>query len=545
MWGDFNQSQSNLQKRLADRWILIESWFKGLCTLPQYQKLSDYIAEALVLCMLDKESSITLGISELELDISVNDLLGDHPNIIQGVLNINLDDFFSRMRKQSRIIIPEFQHYQSLRQEVLDEQRDLLHLEEFKAKPLSSFVRNKLINQVYLPIIGDNLAKQMGTVGETRRTDLMGLLLLISPPGYGKTTLMEYVANRLGLIFMKINGPALGHSVLSFDPNQAPNATAKQELVKLNLALEMGNNVMLYIDDIQHTNPEFLQKFISLCDGSRRIEGVWKEKTKTYDLRGKKFCVIMSGNPYTESGEVFKIPDMLANRADIYNLGEVLGGMDEVFASSYIENCLTSNPILAPLALRDLNDLYQLIDHAQGKPLNSNELSYAYSQAEISEIVAVLTHLLKIREVVFKVNQQYIVSAAQSDKYRTEPPFKLQGSYRNMNKLAEKVSSVMNDDELNQIINDHYLGEAQLLTNGAEENLLKLAEIRGVLTDTQTKRWQQIKADFIRNKTLGGDESDTGNQIVTQLADLVQSVQALQLSSNKKPKKEKRNTKGK
>lgn len=545
MWGDFNQSQSNLQKRLADRWILIESWFKGLCTLPQYQKLSDYIAEALVLCMLDKESSITLGISELELDISVNDLLGDHPSIIQGVLNINLDDFFSRMRKQSRIIIPEFQHYQSLRQEVLDEQRDLLHLEEFKAKPLSSFVRNKLINQVYLPIIGDNLAKQMGTVGETRRTDLMGLLLLISPPGYGKTTLMEYVANRLGLIFMKINGPALGHSVLSFDPNQAPNATAKQELVKLNLALEMGNNVMLYIDDIQHTNPEFLQKFISLCDGSRRIEGVWKEKTKTYDLRGKKFCVIMSGNPYTESGEVFKIPDMLANRADIYNLGEVLGGMDEVFASSYIENCLTSNPILAPLALRDLNDLYQLIDHAQGKPLNSNELSYAYSQAEISEIVAVLSHLLKIREVVFKVNQQYIVSAAQSDKYRTEPPFKLQGSYRNMNKLAEKVSSVMNDDELNQIINDHYLGEAQLLTNGAEENLLKLAEIRGVLTDTQTKRWQQIKADFIRNKTLGGDESDTGNQIVTQLADLVQSVQALQLSSNKKPKKEKRNTKGK
>jgi hypothetical protein len=37
---------------------------------------------------------------------------------------------------------------------------------------------------------------------------------------------------------------------------------------KVNLALEMGNNVMLYLDDIQHTNPEFLQKFISLCDGS-------------------------------------------------------------------------------------------------------------------------------------------------------------------------------------------------------------------------------------------------------------------------------------
>ena len=527
MWGDFYQSQNNLNERLAERWNLIESWLKGLCTLPQYSKLNNYIAEAVILNILDNADSLT--ISEIELEVSITDLLGEHPTINQGVLNINLDDFFSRMRHQYKVVIPQFQHYQSLRQEILVNQREALHLDEFKAKPLSSFVRNKLINQVYLPIIGDNLAKQMGTVGETRRSDLMGLLLLISPPGYGKTTLMEYVANRLGLIFMKINGPALGHSVLSFDPEQAPNATARQELEKLNLALEMSNNVMLYIDDIQHTNPEFLQKFISLCDGSRRIEGVWKGKTKTYDLRGKKFCVIMAGNPYTESGEVFKIPDMLANRADIYNLGEVLGGMDEVFATSYIENCLTSNATLSPLALRDLNDLYQFIDHAQGKPLNTNEMSYSYSQAEISEIIAVIRHLLKIREVVFRVNQQYIASAAQSDKYRTEPAFKLQGSYRNMNKLAEKVSSVMNDAELNQIIDDHYLGEAQLLTNGAEENLLKLAEIRGVMTEDQTKRWQQIKSDFMRNKSLGGDDANTGSQIVTQLADLVQSVQALKL----------------
>lgn len=529
MWSNFNQSQLSLGQRFADRWSLIENWLKGFCTLPKNQSVANYIAEAVVLFILEHESNTAMSVSEVELDINITDLLGEHPRIKQGTLPINLDDFFSRMRRQSRFIIPEYQKYQLLRQDVLNEQREFLHLSEFKAKPLSSFVRNKLINDVYLPIIGDNLAKQMGTVGENRRTDLMGLLLLISPPGYGKTTLMEYVANRLGLIFMKINGPALGHNVLSLDPEQAPNATARQELEKINLAFEMGNNVMLYVDDIQHTNPEFLQKFISLCDGSRRIEGVWKGKTKTYDLRGKKFCVIMAGNPYTESGEVFKIPDMLANRADIYNLGEVLGGMEEVFASSYIENCLTSNSVLAPLALRDLNDLYQLIDHAQGKPLNSNGLSYAYSQTEINEITSVLKHLIKIRGVVFKVNQQYIQSAAQSEKYRQEPSFKLQGSYRNMNKLAEKVFAVMNEQEINQAIDDHYLGEAQLLTTGAEENLLKLAELRHVMTAEQKSRWAQIKKDFMRNKALGGDDVDTGARIVNQLADLVQSVQSLKV----------------
>lgn len=96
---------------------------------------------------------------------------------------------------------------------------------------------------------------------------------------------------------MKINGPALGHEVLSLDPEQAPNATARQELEKLNLALEMGNNVMLYVDDIQHTHPEFLQKFISLCDGTRRIEGVWKGKTKTYDMRGKNSVLLWRVTP--------------------------------------------------------------------------------------------------------------------------------------------------------------------------------------------------------------------------------------------------------
>ena len=65
---------------------------------------------------------------------------------------------------------------------------------------------------------------------------------------------------------------------------------------------------MLYLDDIQHTNPELLQKFISLCDAQRRIEGVWKGRTRTYDLRGKKFCVVMAGNPYTEIGRALPDP---------------------------------------------------------------------------------------------------------------------------------------------------------------------------------------------------------------------------------------------
>lgn len=536
MWLSYQQSLNNLQGRTLARWELASSWFNALCQAADHNTviatdddltaLQAYVPEAVALSLLD--NSVTWHFTEMDLRFSVEGLMGEHPRIQKTKMILGIDDFYERFAYQRSVFVPAYQRYQELRLAVINKERSTLRLEEFKPKPLSSFVRNKLINDVYLGVIGDNLAKQMGTVGDNKRTDLMGLLMLISPPGYGKTTLMEYVANRLGLIFMKINGPAIGHEVTSVDPAQAPNATARQELEKLNLALEMGNNVMLYVDDIQHTNPEFLQKFISLCDGTRRIEGVWKNQAKTYDLRGKKFCVVMAGNPYTESGEVFKIPDMLANRADIYNLGDVLGGMEDVFRLSYLENCLTSNPVLAPLATRDMADLYRFIDKAEGKPFSNNELSYDYSGAEVNEIVATLQHLITARDLVYKVNLQYIASAAQADKYRVEPPFKLQGSYRNMNKLAEKITAVMNQQELMQLLSDHYQGEAQLLTTGAEENLLKLAEIRGNITEQQLERWQQIKRDFLRNKAMGGDDN-VGNRVVAQLVDLSEGVRNIAL----------------
>ncbi|MGP9557892.1 DNA repair ATPase [Psychrobacter sp. AOP7-A1-24] len=481
---------------------------------------------------LNQVQSFERSTGKVSLEIQVNNLLGEHPRIHQQTLTFAVDDFLNRLHHHDTQVIPAYRRYLAMRSEILHDSKETLRLDEFMPRPLSSFVRNRLINESYLPLIGDNLAKQMGTVGEDKRTDLMGILMMISPPGYGKTTLMEYVANRLGLIFMKINCPSLGHDVTSLDPEKAPNATAREELNKINLAFEMGNNVMLYLDDIQHTHAEFLQKFISLGDGTRRIDGVWQGKTKTYDMRGKKFCVVMAGNPYTESGEAFKVPDMLANRADIYNLGDIMSGMEEVFALSYIENSLTSNTVLAPMANRDLSDVHRLIKMAKADNANlaqaqSSELTYPYSTSEINEIVAILRHMFAVQSVILDVNQAYIASASQDDKYRVEPIFKLQGSYRNMNKVTEKLSAVMNESELNQLIDDHYLGESQLLTQGAESNLLKLGEMRGTLSEEEKARWEQIKADFLRNKAMGGENGDTGARIVAQLVDLASGFNAI------------------
>lgn len=478
---------------------------------------SDFIDELATL--LVEQQLDRMHIVDGQTHREITDMVGQHPLIDSGIYQLNFNRFIDKLRHYETDVVPRYTNYLERKQELVDTAREDLRLDEFRPRVLTSFVRNRLINEVYLPLVGDNLAKQVGVVGEEKRTDLMGLLLLVSPPGYGKTTLMEYIANRLGLIFMKINGPAIGHHVTSLDPAEAPNAAAREEVEKLNLSLEMGDNVMLYLDDIQHCNPEFLQKFISLCDAQRKIEGVYQGQTRTYDLRGKKVVVVMAGNPYTESGEKFKIPDMLANRADIYNLGEIIGDTADAFEMSYLENALTSNPTLSKLASQSQQDVYSIIKIATNGDQQGVELEGAYSPEELREMVTVMKKLLRVRDVVLTVNREYIRSAAMADAYRTEPAFKLQGSYRNMNRIAEKVVPIMNDQELETLILSNYQNDSQTLTSDNEANMLKFKELCGTLSPEEKTRWEEIKVAFARNnRLLGVGADDRFGQAVVELS---------------------------
>lgn len=517
----FQQSVKSVAEDPRSCFALVQHWLQAYVSsadsLDDFTE--DYVTEAAVGLMPSWKKSAS--VLQADVGTAVTGLVGSHPLTLQGEYHLHYNRFADRLQAFCEEQVPRFRQFADLKHRVIERARAEMRLEEFRPRVLTSFVRNKLLNDVYLPLIGDNLAKQIGSTGENKRTDLMGLLLLVSPPGYGKTTLMEYIANRLGLIFMKINGPALGHSITSLDPSEATNAGAREEVEKLNLAFEMGDNVMIYLDDIQHTHPEFLQKFISLCDGQRRIEGVYKGRTRTYDLRGRKVAVVMAGNPYTESGEKFQIPDMLSNRADIYNLGEIIGESADAFEMSYLENALTSSPVLSRLASRSQQDVYAIIRMANNEPREDVDLEGNYSLEEISELVATMQKLMRVRDVILTVNREYIRSAAQSDDYRTEPAFKLQGSYRNMNRIAEKVVPIMNDDELTSLIVSNYENDAQTLTSGAEANLLKFRELIGLLTPEQQQRWDDIRRTFRQNlKMRGIDGDDKTGQVIAALGSL-------------------------
>ncbi len=451
-------------------------------------------------------------IRTIDLDCTVSGLLGRHPTIQDGTLRVSLDELLDLSRHQRNDVAPRHRAFVAARREIVDQLKGNLRVHDLVPHVPEGFVRNRLIDEVYLPLIGGNLARQIGTVDDTSAAR-SGLLMLLSPPGYGKTTLIEYVADRLGMALVKVSGPGLGHDVTSLDPAQAASSTSRRELDRINMAFAIASNVILYIDDIQHTNPEFLQRFISLTDAQRRVEGVLEGESRTFDLRGKRFAVVMAGNPYTESGERFRIPDMLANRADTYNLGDVLADSERAFALSYIENSLTSNPAVTRIG-RDLDAFMAGLD---GGSVDEAALTQRYSAAEQNDIVRLLHHLRTVQQTVLTVNRQYIASAATGDAYRTEPPFLLQGSYRNMTRLAAQLLPAMTEDEVEEILDAHYTAESQSLTGAAEANLLKLAQLRGKMTPTQETRWNEIITVFQRKQRLGGGDDDPVARVVAAI----------------------------
>ncbi|MDR1096804.1 MAG: DNA repair ATPase [Tannerella sp.] len=526
---DFSTDVADASFGTVERYYLVRNWLSSFIDLSdELKKYKKYRGETACLLLL-KELSFELRRSPDAIEL--RDLRGSHPVIADNAYHADYHQLMLKLNRFSDTDVPAYNAFTQLKETLVNEYRKSLKINELKPRVLTSFVRNRLINAVYLPLIGANLAKQLGVAGESKRTARMGMLLLLSPPGYGKTTLMEYLACTMGLHFVKINGPAIGHSITSVDPSEAKTSGAREELKKINLSFEMADNVMLYVDDIQHCSPEFLQKFISLADGQRKMEGIFEGESRTYDLRGKRFCVIMAGNPYTESGEKFRIPDMLANRADVYNLGDVIGDSGNLFRLSLLENAAVENPCLQKVAGKSFPDFYRLVEFVETGSELMPDLEGNHTQQDIDDFIAVIRSALLVREVVLKVNRQYIDSAAMQDAYRTEPAFKLQGSYRDMNKMLSQLVPLMNRQEVRSLILTHYENESQTLTSDSEVNLLKLKELAGMLTREDEVRWEQVKAMF--NKPVAGSQQ-AGSVVIARLAELNSHLEGIKQALDRK-----------
>ena len=102
-----------------------------------------------------------------------------------------------------------------------------------------------------------------------------------------------------------------------------------------------------------------------------------------------------------------------------------------------------------------------------------------------------------------------------------------------MNKIAEEISPVMNDEELATLIHSHYNNQAQTLATGAEANLLKLKELMGQLEGEDLQRWEDIKRTYQRNLLLGTTGDDQLGQIIGQMMVFGEGIKDIRVALDK------------
>ena len=97
-----------------------------------------------------------------------------------------------------------------------------------------------------------------------------------------------------------------------------------------------------------------------------------------------------------------------------------------------------------------------------------------------------------------------------------------------MNRIAEKVVSIMNDEELETLIVSNYENDSQTLTSDNEANMLKFRELMEILTEEEAERWAHIKRAYTQNvKMKGLDADDQFGQVVLQMSNFSDGLDAI------------------
>lgn len=170
---------SEAARTLLGTFRLVEAWLTAYATASGEQPDEGVLAEAAAveLCRDLERYEVAAPTTA-----TVTGLLGSHPRVKGRALELRLDEFLDRTRAFAEPDVPAFRAYQRQRADLVAAERTRLRLDGYRPRVMSSFVRNRLVDEVYLPLIVDNLAKQLGAAGDAKRSDPQGLLLLLSRP---------------------------------------------------------------------------------------------------------------------------------------------------------------------------------------------------------------------------------------------------------------------------------------------------------------------------------------------------------------------------
>lgn len=425
-----------------------------------------------------------------DIVLKVEGFAARHPQLEEG-LSLDLADWHAGLRDFEQRVQPSIRAWKSTLKRMTQQVAEWVQLEELQARPLARFVWTRIMQKAYLPRVAQALEKQLGSLDRSG-DDQMGLLLLVSPPGYGKTELLKKIASLLGYAFISVSGTSLGKSTTGLDPQTAPDASSRAALERLLLGLELQDNVLLDIEDVQACSEELLSRLLPLCDATRTLEIVRDGRPVRLSLQGKRAAIVMTLNPLQAT-----IPPALANRATLLNLGDVAEKFAEEFALSYLEVAAPMNPTLEAASSRgDIELMASALLEGRSLLEIADDLVGRYARAELTRMQAVLEHFLAVRDVLMAVNRACLASASIQEAFRVDPAFELQGSYRDMVEICRAIQPDWTFEQRMAALTRHYEGQAGLLGARGEYNFLAFKRLLGELREEEETRLEHIRETF-------------------------------------------------
>ena len=137
-------------------------------------------------------------------------------------------------------------------------------------------------------------------------------LMIKGPSGFGKTTLMQALAKRLGYRYVRINCPLMLETTDWFAKQGAKDGTTYFEWQEFAKAIQ-DNNVVLVLDEVNRVPPHISNALFPLLDDSRATEYAGHTIK-----RGQNVVVAMTINEGWQYAGTYSSDEAFTNRVDIF-----------------------------------------------------------------------------------------------------------------------------------------------------------------------------------------------------------------------------------
>ncbi|MFT4759142.1 MAG: hypothetical protein ACI9XO_000002 [Paraglaciecola sp.] len=162
----YEKSVKALEESPSEQFELIQQWVGAFQSNGQITD-NEVVMEVAVLLLTENFDAKNVVHTETKKEIA--GMHGEHGVLKNGSYDLDYNHFMNKLAEFQAQEVPKYEQFTALKKSLAEQRKKALRLGEFKPRVLSSFVRNKLIDKVYLPIFGNNLAKKIGTAGKTCR----------------------------------------------------------------------------------------------------------------------------------------------------------------------------------------------------------------------------------------------------------------------------------------------------------------------------------------------------------------------------------------